>query len=282
MIIDFHTHSNASDGTLSPQQLVEQAIAAGVERLAITDHDCVDGYLAARALADTFPAGFSLCPGVELSCRWNNGTIHVVGLGVDVDNSVLAAGLARLAEARQLRAVTIAERLEKLGFAGGLEGARKQAGISQIGRPHFARWMVEQGHVKDASQAFDKFLGAGKTGDVKAFWPELTEVVAWIAAADGVAVVAHPLKYKYTRSKLRRLLRDFKAAGGDAMEIFSGRQAQDQTDQLKKLAAEFELLASAGSDFHAHRDYGPRLGVDVSRLGAGAAVWSAAADGSTV
>lgn len=251
MIIDFHTHSNASDGSLSPAQLVEQAIEAGIERLAITDHDCVDGYVAARALQESFPAGFSLCPGVELSCRWNNGTVHVVGLDVDIDNEVLAGGLARLAEARQLRAVTIAQRLEKLGFTGGLEGARENAGASQIGRPHFARWMVEQGHVKEANEAFDKFLGSGKTGDVKAFWPELAEVVEWIVAAGGVAVVAHPLKYKYTRSKLRRLLSDFKAVGGCAMEIFSGRQSQDQTDQLKKLAAEFELLASAGSDFHA-------------------------------
>jgi 3',5'-nucleoside bisphosphate phosphatase len=275
MIIDFHTHSNASDGVLSPADLVEQAIAAGIECLAITDHDTVEGYKKAKSLEQTFPDGFRLCPGVELSCRWGNDTIHVVGLELDIAAPELVAGLAQLAEARRKRAITIAERLEKQGFVGALEGALALADGREVGRPDFARWMVDREHVKSVNDAFDKYLGAGKIGDVKAYWPELQEVVAWISAASGAAVLAHPLKYKYTRSKLRRLIADFKTAGGGALEIYSGRQTEDHTTQLKNLQNEFGLLASAGSDFHGKRDYGPTLGVDVTRLGNVQALWGA-------
>ena len=276
MIIDFHTHSHASDGALSPADLVTAAIAAGISQFAITDHDTVAGFLEARALSDSFPAGFSLVSGTELSCVWAKTTIHVVGLGVDVEEPGLVAGLAQLDKAREERAGIIAERLEKLGMPGALEGARRYAGVSQIGRPDFARWMVEQEHVRDANEAFDKYLGAGKTGDVKACWPELHEVTGWITGAGGTAVLAHPLKYRYTRMKLRRLVQDFKAAGGTAIEVYSGRQLPDQTAQLARLAQEFELLASAGSDFHREYDYGPRLGVDTERLPQGLQLWSAA------
>ncbi len=273
MIIDFHTHSNASDGKLAPADLLQEALAAGIEQLALTDHDCVDGYLALKSSQAAADEGLKLHAGVELSCRWHNDTVHIVGLGIDVEEPGLVAGLDQLAQARQKRAGTIAERLEKLGFEGALEGAIRHAGVSQIGRPHFARWMVEQGHVSDMNAAFDKYLGAGKTGDVKAFWPELDEAVSWISGAAGIPVLAHPLKYRYTRSKLRRLVRDFCDCGGQAIEIYSGRQLADQTEQLRKLAKEFGLLASAGSDFHGQRDYGPTLGVDVSSFERDDSTW---------
>jgi len=174
-----------------------------------------------------------------------------------------------LQRARKKRAKKIAERLEKLGFAGALAGAERKAGDSQLGRPHFAAWMVEQGHVKDMNQAFNKFLGQGKIGDVKAFWPELAQVVQWIVQSGGSAVIAHPLKYRFTRMKLRRLVIDFQAAGGVALEVCSGRQRADQVGQLQRLAAEFELLVSVGSDFHQDSTYGAPLGVDLSQLPAG-------------
>ena len=274
MIIDFHTHSHASDGALSPEELVKAAMDAGVSQFAITDHDTVAGYREAAALSESFPAGFNLVSGTELSCVWGKTTIHVVGLGMDIEHPELVAGLEFLDAARAERATIIAQRLEKLGMPGGLEGARAFAGVSQIGRPDFARWMVQVGHVKDANEAFDKYLGAGKTGDVKACWPELAAVTSWITAAGGTAVLAHPLKYRFTRMKLRRLVADFQAAGGTAIEIFSGRQLPDQTEQLTRLAQECDLLVSAGSDFHREYDYGPRLGVDTTRLPAGVRLWS--------
>lgn len=265
MIIDFHTHSHASDGALAPAALLAEALAAGVQQFAITDHDTVAGY---RELLENavIPDHVHLVAGAELSCVWSNVTIHVVGLGIDVDHPALVQGLAQLDKARVERAAIIAQRLEKLGMAGALEGARAEAGVSQIGRPHFAAWMLEQGHVKDANTAFDKYLGAGKPGDVKTCWPTLGEVTGWITAAGGVAVLAHPLKYRMTRSKLRRCIVDFMKAGGTGLEVWSGRQAPEQTRDLCQLALEYGLAASAGSDFHAHGDYAPRLGFDTAGL----------------
>jgi predicted metal-dependent phosphoesterase TrpH len=273
MIIDFHTHSHASDGALPPLELIEQAIAAGVKRFAITDHDTINGYREVLASARTLPSDFQLISGIEMSCQWSNATIHVVGLDVDVEHEILQSALLTLGTARQERAVTIAHKLEKAGMPGALEGALSEAGNSQVGRPHFAAWMVAQGHVENVNKAFDKYLGAGKIGDVKACWPQLDEVVQWIEHSGGAAILAHPLKYRFTRTKLKRLLSAFVSAGGTALEVFSGRQPRDQTLELCKLAAEFGLQASAGSDFHRQFDYGPTLGVDCDRLPGIAQMW---------
>ncbi len=270
MLVDFHTHTSASDGALAPAALIERARAAGVTELAITDHDTLAGYRAAAALAD----GLVLHPGVELSCQWSGATIHVVGLGVRVDDPTLAAGLAALDSARQQRAQTIAERLASRGFPGALAGARAIAGESQLGRPHFARWLVEAGHLPDEATAFKRYLGRNKTGDVKAFWPGLAEVTGWITAAGGIAVLAHPLHYKFTRMKLRRLVTDFAGAGGGAIEVVSGRQAPGQATALSQLAADFDLAVSVGSDFHADTPHGPRLGVASAPFADRPNVWS--------
>ncbi len=276
MLIDFHTHTTASDGALSPIELLERARAAGVTQLAITDHDTVKGY---RVALEHYTQDTQVCdevtlvPGVELSCRWSGCTIHILGLGIDCDHPMLAAGLERLGEARLARADKIGQRLAALGFDGALAGALEQAGDSQIGRPHFAAWMIECGHVKDFSQAFDKYLGRGKTGDVKAFWPELAEVTQWIVASGGVASIAHPLQYRFTRMKLRRLVTDFNEAGGAALELINGRQSIDKTQVLERLAKDFELEVSAGSDFHADRAYGAQLGVELRLLNKLPGVW---------
>lgn len=240
--------------------------------LAITDHDTDAGYRSAAQFAAEYPT-VRLVPGVELSCRWSGTTIHVVGLGMDCEHSAMRAGLARLGEARQRRGEKIASRLESRGFSGALAGALAEAGSSQLGRPHFSSWLVAQGHVKDQQTAFDKYLGQGKPGDVKAYWPELAEVVQWIVASGGIAVLAHPLKYKFTRMKLRRLVLDFDAAGGGAIEVLSGRQGVDQVGKLQRLADEFGLLSSAGSDFHRDGPYSPQLGVELRRFEGRAAVW---------
>ncbi|WP_238946806.1 PHP domain-containing protein [Seongchinamella unica] len=272
MLIDFHTHTTASDGALTPAEMLGRAAAAGIGLLAITDHDTVRGYRAAQAISSDYPE-VHLVPGIEYSCRWSATTIHIVGLGMDCDHPAMVEGLAVLDAARIERGEKIAQRLERRGFEGALAGAVAEAGESQLGRPHFSAWMVAQGHVRDHNEAFDKYLGQGKPGDVKAFWPELAEVVQWIAQAGGVAVIAHPLKYSFTRMKLRRLVKDFVAAGGQAMEVLSGRQTPDQSHRLQRLADEFGLQVSAGSDFHRDGPFNPDLGVELGRLQAATGVW---------
>lgn len=258
--VDFHTHTLASDGALTPVELLDRASAAGLAMLAVTDHDTLAGYRDIRDKAAE--AGVQLVSGVELSSQWSGAGVHVVGLGFDVDAPALVEGIATLQAARVGRAQEIAARLEKRGYVGALAGALACAGASQIGRPHFARWMVQAGHVGDSAAAFDRYLGRGKIGDVKACWPSLASVTGWLVAAGGIAVLAHPLHYRFTRTKLRRLLAEFRAAGGRGLEILSGRQESTQTAALAKLAADFDLYASVGSDFHRDTPYGPSLGVE--------------------
>ena len=190
VIVDFHTHSLASDGALEPSDLLLQAKEAGVSRFAITDHDTLAGYLSVKGSQAARDVG--LVSGVELSCRWAKTTIHVVGLGFDDSAAEIIDMVTSLSDARIERAKTIAQRLENAGFSGALDGALKVANGSQIGRPHFAQWMLDAGHVASLTEAFDKYLGAGKVGDVKAFWPEMADVVRAITASGGVAVLAHP------------------------------------------------------------------------------------------
>ncbi len=270
VLIDFHTHSSASDGALSPEELLARARERGVALLAITDHDLVSGYQRAAALGAASPR---LVPGVEFSCVWSGVTVHVVGLGIDCAHPALRAGVARMAAAREERALKIATCLEKRGFPGALPGARAVAGDSQLGRPHFARWLVDQGHVASLNEAFDRHLGQGKPGDIKAFWPALDEVVAWITDSGGVAVLAHPLKYRLTNMKLRRLVAAFAAAGGAALEVTSGRQTPDQVRHLERVAQDFELEVSIGSDFHSDAPYAADVGVDLSPFAGRRGVW---------
>ena len=273
MLIDFHTHSTASDGALQPAEVVARALDAGVALLAITDHDTVAGYRCAARQYTPKEQGMRLISGIEFSCQWSGTTIHILGLGVDCEHSQLAAGLVTMDAARSQRGEKIAEKLAARGFPGALEGALAQAGDSQLGRPHFAAWMVEQQHVGDFNEAFDRHLGQGKAGDVKAFWPGLADVTGWIEASGGAAVIAHPLKYRFTGMKLRRLIVDFVAAGGSGIEVLSGRQTGDQTAHLQRLAQEYELEISVGSDFHRDSPYSAPLGVDLAPFAGVRGVW---------
>lgn len=280
VLIDFHTHTTASDGALTPIEMIDRAVANSLQLIAITDHDTVAGYKAAAEYYTHISSAMRLVPGIEFSCCWSGTTIHIVGLGMDVDHPAMVEGVKVLQQARSDRSEVIGQRLEKLGFTGALAGARDKAGARQVGRPDFAAWMVECGHVQDANEAFTKFLGQGKTGDVKAYWPDLAQVVDWVSEAGGVAIIAHPLKYRFTRMKLRRLVVDFKSAGGRAVEIISGRQTKDQTAQLQRLAEEFELEVSLGSDFHRDSSYGAELGVELPALNTGTeGVWQRWSEG---
>lgn len=247
MLADLHTHTTASDGQLSPLELVSRAREAGVNILAITDHDTVSG---AMTVADAMPAGLQLISGVELSANWRSLCVHIVGLNIDLQNTTLLDCLRKQQSVRQERAVTIAERMERAGFEGTLEGARKLAGKEYIGRPHFARYLVSSGQVKDEKTAFKKYLGQGKAGDVRHGWPDIEEVISWVTIAGGNAVLAHPAKYKLTNLRLEELCREFRDAGGEAIEVVSGHQEKSLTTKLARLAERHGLMASTGSDFH--------------------------------
>ncbi|GGJ91607.1 PHP domain-containing protein [Pseudomonas matsuisoli] len=258
MYVDLHCHSTASDGVLSPTALVERAHGRGVQTLALTDHDTLEGIDEARRAADRL--GMTLVNGVELSCLYGGATIHVLGYGFDMNAPALREALDGLHTARWQRAEEIGRRLESKGMPGAFEGARQiqqSRGDSDNApaRPHFADYLVEKGYVKDRGEAFRKWLGAGKLGDVKQHWPTLEETVATLKAAQAWISLAHPWHYDFTRSKRRRLVTAFCAAGGHSLEVVNGMQSADQVGSLAILTREFGLLASAGSDFHGPGDW---------------------------
>jgi len=248
-LIDLHSHSQCSDGSLSPADLVALAVRAGVKALALTDHDSVDGI--AEASAAAAGTGLTLIAGVELSAIWGVHNIHVVGLQVDIENPVLKAGLAQQAGARAERGRQMGAKLEALGLKGAYEGALALASSPDgLSRTHMAQWLFDAGHVSTIQQAFDKYLGPRKPAAVPMPWASLADVVAWIKAAGGVAVVAHPGRYDMSRTKMRQLLADFKALGGDGMEVATATEKPDMVAYLGRLSQQLELLASQGSDYH--------------------------------
>jgi 3',5'-nucleoside bisphosphate phosphatase len=255
---DLHCHSHFSDGILSPDILVLRAKTHAVDVLALTDHDTIAGLILAQQAADQ--CGIKLINGIEFSSRWGKSGVHIVGLGLNIHSAPLHAAIDRQHKARVGRAEQIAVRLEKLGFIGALESAHAIAGAALIGRPHFAQYLVNSGAVKDINSAFKKYLGTGKPADVKYEWPDMPTVIDWIHQAEGVAVLAHPCKYELTRTKMCALIKDFKAQGGDALEVISGNQATAMTQDLARIANANNLFASCGSDFHSPQQPWQELG----------------------
>lgn len=251
VIYDLHSHSNASDGSLDPDALLAFAAECGVDELAITDHDT----LAAFDRIDTSALPARLIPGIEFSTTWNKYGVHIVGLNVDPACANLRGGVARQQQSRHVRARLIARRLRSKGLPDVLDDVLQIAGGEPVGRPHFAEHLVRTGIVKDMRMAFRKYLGAGKPGDVLHGWASLPEVVRWIVGSGGTAVLAHPAKYRLTKTKLRALATDFRAAGGAAIEVVCGQQSLNTTNYLARLSNDLGLAASCGSDFH-HRENG--------------------------
>ncbi len=227
---------------------MSRAKEAGLDVIALTDHDTIEGLARARCAA--MREGMTLINGIEFSTRWGKIGVHVVGLGLDTASPELLQAIAAQQQARIDRNLTIAGRLEKLGAKDVYQRATELACGAQIGRPHFAQLLVDDGLVKSVASAFKKYLGAGKVGDIKQQWPPLDEIIAIIRAAGGVAVLAHPAKYRLTRTKLRALATDFAAAGGEAIEVISGYQPSGLARDLAALANDLDLTSSCGSDFH--------------------------------
>jgi predicted metal-dependent phosphoesterase TrpH len=248
LIYDLHAHSTASDGTLSPAELMQHAHAAGVNVMALTDHDTTAGIAEARDTATQL--GMEFIPGIELSVTWNNRTVHIVGLGIDEHSEPMQAGIKKLMDFRQWRAEEIGRRLEKAGYPDMYEKAKAYSNGRLIGRVHFARALVAAGHADTVGAVFKKFLVGGKPGFVPGAWAELSDVVKWIREAGGRAIIAHPARYDMTRTKLRQLIADFKELGGEGFEVCSGSHSKDDVNTMAQHARDFDLLASAGSDFH--------------------------------
>jgi predicted metal-dependent phosphoesterase TrpH len=244
---------------MHPRELVERAAERGVQALALTDHDDVSGLADARAAAAA--AGIQLIDGVEVSVTWRGRTLHVVGLHIDPENKTFFDGLHRNRSGRDERARRIARELETLGIAGAFEGARRYASNPElVSRAHFARYLVETGHAKNTQAVFDRFLGAGRPGYVPHEWASLTDAVDWIGTAGGLAVLAHPGRYRLDSVEQSALLSEFNDLGGVAVEVVTGSHTAEQYAQWAKLAVRHGLLASAGSDFHgigeSYRDLG--------------------------
>jgi 3',5'-nucleoside bisphosphate phosphatase len=246
--IDLHTHSNCSDGALTPAELVARAAAAGIDVLALTDHDTVAGLSQAQQSAAAH--GLHLVPGVEISAAWRSQAIHVLGLWIDPASAELCEVLRAQGERRRVRMRKICERLEKMGLPGTLLLAAVEAHPGLPTRAHLANAMVAGGYVTRADEAFRKYLGAGKGAHVAADWPALEVVVGWIRAAGGVASLAHPARYSLSAGARRQLLRDFADAGGTALEVVSGANGASHVEAVAALAVKYGLMGSVGSDFH--------------------------------
>ena len=261
---DLHCHSNVSDGTLSPSDLVARAAERGVKVLALTDHDDVDGLAEAAQAAARL--GIKFINGVEVSVSWRKHTVHIVGLNIDPAHPALQEGLRTIRNGRRHRAELMAESLARAGIGGALEGAyRFTANPEMIGRTHFARHLVESGHCKDVRSVFNRYLVKGKPGYVPHSWAELQDAVGWITGAGGIAVMAHPGRYMAGRcamgkTSMQELLEEFVAAGGKALEVVSGSHTPPQYAQFARYAQEYGLMSSCGSDFHgpeeSYRDLG--------------------------
>jgi predicted metal-dependent phosphoesterase TrpH len=247
---DLHCHSTVSDGLLTPAELVRRAQANAVDLLALTDHDEIGGL--AEAAAEAAAIGLRFCNGVEISVSWGDDqTVHIVGLGFDAAHAPLVDGLAAVRSGRDSRARRMAAELDKVGIHGAYEGALKHAGNpALISRAHFARYIVELGHAKEVKSVFDWWLAKGKPGYVGHPWATMEDALGWIRGAGGIAVVAHPGRYRLTKAELLDMLAAFKELGGRGIEVISGSHGEDEMREYASVARKFGFLASRASDFH--------------------------------
>ncbi len=247
---DLHCHSTVSDGLLAPAEVVRRAHANGVELLALTDHDELGGLDEAREAACEL--GLRFADGVEVSISWGDDqTVHIVGLGVDATNPDLREGLAQVRSGRDSRAERMAAELDKVGIHGAYAGAMRYVGNpALISRAHFARFIVEQGHARDVKSVFDHWLAKGKPGYVNHVWASLEDALRWIRGAGGIAVIAHPGRYRLSQAQREAFYAAFRDLGGEGIEVISGAHSADDTQEFARVARRYGLLASRASDFH--------------------------------
>ncbi len=256
---DLHCHSVISDGTLTPEQLAARAQVNGVALWSLTDHDELGGQQRAAAAARAI--GLNYLTGVEISVTFIHQTVHIVGLGFDPDNEALQRGLAQTRGGRAQRAMDMSDALARVGIAGAYQGALKFAGNHNlISRTHFARFLVETGVCRETNEVFRKYLTEGKPGYVEHRWAGLKDAVRWIKDAGGVAVIAHPARYKFTANEEYALFSEFKSHGGQGVEVVTGSHSAAEFLSYADTAREFDLAASRGSDFHSPDESRTELG----------------------
>ncbi len=274
---DLHCHSVVSDGTLTPEELASRAKANGVELWALTDHDEIGGQQRAAAAARAHDMHY--LTGTEVSVTFAGETVHIIGLGFDPLDAAMAQGLAKTRSGRDLRAQDMAADLARVGIRGAYEGALRYVGNpALISRTHFARFLVETGVCKDTSEVFRKYLTEGKPGYVPHRWATLAEAVGWITQAGGVAVIAHPARYKFTANEEFALFSEFKAHGGRGVEVVTGSHSAAEAVKYGETAREFGLAASRGSDFHSPNESHTDLGTLPLLPGELTPVWELLAD----
>ena len=246
--IDLHCHSTNSDGAFKVKELLDMALKNGGKYLALTDHDTLSGIPEARIYAKEI--GLNFIPGVEISVTWNHSLVHIIGLNINEKDQTLIDNLQHLQNGRITRGQKIAEKLAKLGIPDALNGAMKYCSDPKaLSRTHFLRFLTENGYAK-SNRAFDKYLAPGKPAYVAHEWASLENAVKWITASGGTAVIAHPCRYKFTRTKLLKLINDFKSYGGVGIEVVSSSHSLDDALHIAHIAKESNLFASIGSDFH--------------------------------
>ena len=274
---DLHCHSTVSDGTLEPEALAARAKAGGVELWALTDHDEVGGQHRARDAAQR--EGLAYLSGCEISVTFAGVTVHIVGLGFDPDDVALRAGLAKTRGGREERARAMAAGLAQVGIHSAFEGALPYVGNPElISRTHFARFLVDRGHCADTREVFRRYLTEGKPGFVPHRWAGLGDAVRWITGAGGVAVIAHPARYKFTPTEEYALFTEFTSHGGRGVEVVTGSHSAAEAMKYTETALEFDLLASRGSDFHSPTESRTDLGTLPDLAGRLTPVWQALAD----
>ena len=248
MKVDLHNHSYYSDGVFSPSEVVRFADDAGCDLFALTDHDTTDGLDEAQHMADKLSV--DLVSGVEISAFWRNMTIHIIGLDIDINNDILQAGLVHNQQLRKERAEKIALGLWRAGIKDALDKTQALSKTDMLTRTHFAQMLIREGYCKDMKSVFRRFLTGSKPGGARVEWKNIDEVVGWIHAAGGLAVIAHPFRYKMTQTKIKNMLIDFKEILGDGVEVVTATSTDEEITLSNQWAKEYELLSSCGSDYH--------------------------------
>ena len=248
MKVDLHNHSYYSDGVFSPTEVVRLADEADCNLFALTDHDTTDGLAEAQQMADELSV--NLVSGVEISALWRNMTIHIVGLGIDINNDILQKGLNYNQRLREERAEKIALGLRRAGITDALEKTQELSKTDMITRTHFAQMLIQEGYCKDMKSVFRRFLTGKKPGASRVEWRSFDEVVRWIHVAGGLAVIAHPFRYRMTQTKIKNMLIDFKEVLGDGVEVVTATSTDEEITLSNQWAKEYKLLSSCGSDYH--------------------------------
>ena len=256
--VDLHNHSYYSDGFFSPAEVVKFAYEADCDLFSLTDHDTVEGITDAQLEADKL--GIRLINGVEISAFWRNMAIHIVGLGVDINNDKLLTGLAHNQQLRKDRAKKIALGLWRSGIKDSLEKTQSLSKTEMLTRTHFAQMLIREGYCKDMKSVFRRYLTGKKPGGVRVEWKSVDEVVNWIHAAGGKAIIAHPFRYRMTHTKIKNMFNDFKEVFGDGIEVVTATSTEEEVSLSNQWSEQYKLLASSGSDFHGWPNQRIRIG----------------------